>query len=68
MYDPSSSANINEATIDHFSLDWTIDFCKSQISGSVVLLIRIIKSTDKIVIILFLVAFNFKSFVIPVKF
>ncbi|VDK82515.1 unnamed protein product [Litomosoides sigmodontis] len=37
MYDPSSSANINEATIDHFSLDWTIDFSKSQISGSAVL-------------------------------
>ncbi|EFO24658.2 leukotriene A4 hydrolase [Loa loa] len=50
MYDPSSSANINEATVDHFSLDWTIDFFKFQISGSVVLSIHIIKPTDKIIL------------------
>uniref|UniRef100_A0A1I8ERW6 Leukotriene A-4 hydrolase n=1 Tax=Wuchereria bancrofti TaxID=6293 RepID=A0A1I8ERW6_WUCBA len=50
MYDPSSSANINEATIDHFSLNWTVDFCKCQIFGSVVLSVRIIKPTDKIVL------------------
>lgn len=58
MYDPSSSANINEATVDHFSLDWTIDFCKSRISGSATLSIRIIKPTDKIVII-FLLQYSF---------
>ncbi|KAM3720883.1 Aminopeptidase ltah-1.1 [Dirofilaria immitis] len=50
MYDPSSSANINEATIDHFSLNWLIEFSKSQISGSVTLSIRIIKSTDQIIL------------------
>ncbi|KAK6107032.1 Aminopeptidase ltah-1.1 [Brugia pahangi] len=50
MYDPSSSANISEATIDHFSLNWTVDFCKCQIFGSVVLSVRIIKPTDKIIL------------------
>ncbi|KAL3998959.1 Peptidase M1 family protein [Acanthocheilonema viteae] len=50
MYDPSSSANINEATVDHFSLDWMIDFCKFQISGNAVLSICIIKPTDKIIL------------------
>uniref|UniRef100_A0A158Q6S5 Leuk-A4-hydro_C domain-containing protein n=1 Tax=Elaeophora elaphi TaxID=1147741 RepID=A0A158Q6S5_9BILA len=50
MYDPSSSANINEATIDHFSLNWTVDFCKSQISGTAILSIRIIKPTNKIIL------------------
>lgn len=54
MYDPSSSANFNEVTIDHLSLDWTIDFCKFQILGSVVLSIRIIKPTDRIVLIFLL--------------
>ncbi|VDN24029.1 unnamed protein product, partial [Gongylonema pulchrum] len=49
MYDPSSSANINEATVEHISLDWVVDFQNRRIAGSAVLSLSIIKPTNKIV-------------------
>ncbi|VDN24719.1 unnamed protein product, partial [Gongylonema pulchrum] len=50
MYDPSSSANINEATVEHISLDWVVDFQNRRIAGSAVLSLSIIKPTNKIIL------------------
>ncbi|VDN04017.1 unnamed protein product [Thelazia callipaeda] len=50
MGDPSSVANFGEATIDHMSLDWVVDFEKSQIRGSVVLSMRMIQKSGIIVL------------------
>ena len=50
MSDPSSSANIAEAKVNHIALQWHVDFQQKRITGQVTLDVEATKDTDKIVL------------------
>ncbi|KAH7729607.1 leukotriene A-4 hydrolase [Aphelenchoides avenae] len=50
MSDPSSSANIGEAKVNHIALKWHVDFQEKRITGQVTLDVEATKNTDKIVL------------------
>ncbi|CAI5447240.1 unnamed protein product [Caenorhabditis angaria] len=47
--DPSTSSNYKQITVEHYDLDWKINFEKTKIEGSVVISLKALKPTNQVI-------------------